>query len=183
MRSIIKIMFFLALLLFQAPIHAFSQFYFFEVKPSKYYEMLSIKTGINFAFANSADDQYQLSIRIPLFSRYHITLGGGYRDVQPKTAGIIATLETDLYRTEKHRIKLDLRHSYVYRKGHRLFDDRFHKTSIGFGAESIVWARFGLGVECAPIGIYYGTRHDNPEKGTPSAWGAREVRTNVFIVL
>lgn len=169
------------LFLFETQVKA--QISIIEIKSSKYFEMASIHAGINWAFDNSADDYYQIVIRLPLISRFHIAMGTGYRNAAPYTIAGSLAIETDVIRREKQRIKFDIRHSYLYRKAHFLFDNSVHKTCLGIGAETILLGRMGFGIEYAPFGFYYGTRHDHSPKDTPSLWGAREIRTNIFFSL
>lgn len=141
-----------------------------------------MKLGATWAFDDAADDHYDLAFRIPVYSRFHVMLGAGYRDAEPEAIAATLGVQVDLWRSNRARVKLEVDHTYLYRPGHLLFDDRVRKTTIGLGAEYIFWRRIGMGAEYMPVGFYHGTRHDNPQKGNPSTVGAREVRFGVFYV-
>ncbi len=47
----------------------------------------------------------------------------------------------------------------------------------------MIFRRLGINIEYRPIGFYFGTRRDNPEKGNPSLTGAGEFHVNLFVAL
>jgi hypothetical protein len=160
----------------------YSQYHFLKAEESEFFGRVSVLGGITSAYDNSADDHYRLGVRVPLPWRFHLTAGTGFRPVSPLTIVGVLGLETDIFRTNRQRVKGVVNHSYLFRLNNLFFDHQIRKTTVGLGYECIPFYRIGAGAEYMPFGFYHGTRHDNPEKGNPSATGARELRIYLFFV-
>lgn len=162
----------------------FGQHRYLKIEDSSYFARVSLFTGVAQAFDNSADDNLQIGFRFPVWQRFHIVTNAGLRHVEPYTVMGSIGLETDIYRSVKQRAKFIVNYSRYYRADeYLLFDSKYSKTSFGIGAESMIFRRLGINIEYRPIGFYFGTRRDNPEKGNPSLTGAGEFHVNLFVAL
>ncbi len=160
----------------------FGQHRFLKIEDSPYFERVSLYAGIAQAFDHSADDNLRLGLRIPVWQRFHIVVNAGFRHVEPLTLVGLIGFEADIYRSAKQRVKFMTNYAMHYRGYNQLlFDEKFRKTTFGLGVESMLFRRVGAGIEYMPVGFYFGTRKDNPEKGNPSLTGAGEFRVNLFI--